>query len=163
MLRGVLRKGSILETNVAQTIASAVNTSNSGVIFTVPVLLLIGIPLAVRSADFWLITAACIAGGFLGTAFIIPLRKQMLDIERLRFPSATAVASILKSPGAGSAKALVLVVGDRRLFGSCQAGFCGTSASGGEGRRNRVDAGTWRYRRRALSASDARRAPPERR
>ncbi|MEM7227625.1 MAG: OPT/YSL family transporter [Planctomycetota bacterium] len=111
VLRGVLRKGSILETNIAQTVASAINTSNSGVIFTVPVLLLIGYKLTIDSADFWLITLACVGGAFLGTAFIIPLRKQMLDIERLRFPTATAVASILKSPGAGSAKAVVLLIG----------------------------------------------------
>jgi uncharacterized oligopeptide transporter (OPT) family protein len=111
ILRGVFRRGSILEINIAQTVASAVNISNSGVIFTVPVLLLIGYTLTVGDTDFWMIMGACIAGAMLGTAFIIPLRKQMLDIERLRFPSATAVASILKSPGAGSAKAVVLVVG----------------------------------------------------
>jgi putative OPT family oligopeptide transporter len=110
-LRGVLRKGTILETNIVQTVASAVNTSNSGVIFTVPVLFLIGYRLSVDSADFWLITLACIAGGMLGTAFIIPLRKQMIEVDRLRFPSPTAVATILKSPGAGSAKAVVLVIG----------------------------------------------------
>jgi len=111
VLRGVLRKGSILETNIGQTIASAVNTPNSGVIFTVPVLLLLGFSLSVNEPDFWLITLACVAGAILGGAFIIPLRKQMLDIERLRFPSATAVGAILKSPGAGPTKAIVLVVG----------------------------------------------------
>ncbi|MCA9293367.1 MAG: OPT/YSL family transporter [Phycisphaerales bacterium] len=111
VLRGALRKGSILEVNIGQTIASAVNTPNSGVIFTVPVLLLLGFELSVHSVEFWLITAACVAGAVLGCAFIIPLRKQMLDIERLRFPSGTAVAAILKSPGAGPAKAILLVLG----------------------------------------------------
>ncbi|MFG0245891.1 MAG: OPT/YSL family transporter [Phycisphaerales bacterium JB052] len=111
LLRGVLRKGTILETNIVQTIASAVNTPNSGVIFTVPVLLLLGFQLSVGGIDFWLITLACVCGAVLGGAFIIPLRKQMLDIERLRFPSATAVAAILKSPGAGPKKAIVLGVG----------------------------------------------------
>ncbi len=111
LLRGILRKGTILETNIVQTIASAVNTPNSGVIFTVPVLLLMGFQLSAGSLDFWLITLACVCGAVLGGAFIIPLRKQMLDIERLRFPSATAVAAILKSPGAGPKKAIVLGVG----------------------------------------------------
>ncbi|TVQ32075.1 MAG: hypothetical protein EA376_07055 [Phycisphaeraceae bacterium] len=111
VLRGLLRKGTILETNIGQTIASAVNTPNSGVIFTVPVLFLLGYRLSVSDVDFWLITLACVAGAILGGAFIIPLRKQMLDIERLRFPSATGVAVILKSPGAGAAKSLVLVAG----------------------------------------------------
>ena len=111
VLRGLLRRGTILETNIAQTVASAVNTSNSGVIFTVPVLLLIGYQLDWKSVDFWLITLACVAGSMLGTAFIIPLRKQMIDIERLRFPSATGVATILKSPGAGLKKTIVLLMG----------------------------------------------------
>ncbi|HRQ75374.1 MAG TPA: OPT/YSL family transporter [Phycisphaerales bacterium] len=111
VLRGLLRRGSILETNIAQTVASAVNTSNSGVIFTVPVLFLIGYELTIGGRTFWLITLACLAGAMLGTAFIIPLRKQMIDIERLRFPSPTGVATILKSPGAGAAKAVVLLIG----------------------------------------------------
>lgn len=111
VLRGLLRRGSILETNIAQTVASAVNTSNSGVIFTVPVLFLLGYEMRLFDGDFWTITLACVAGAVLGTVFIIPLRKQMLDIERLRFPSPTGVATILKSPGAGAAKAVVLVVG----------------------------------------------------
>ncbi len=111
VLRGLLRKGSILETNIAQTIASAVNTSNSGVIFTVPVLFLLGYQITMGDRDFWTITLACVAGALLGTVFIIPLRKQMLDIERLRFPSPTGVATILKSPGAGTAKAVVLLAG----------------------------------------------------
>ncbi|MEM1423174.1 MAG: OPT/YSL family transporter [Planctomycetota bacterium] len=111
VLRGILRKGTILETNIAQTVASAVNTPNSGVIFTVPVLLLLGYNLSFGELNFWLITLACVAGAILGGAFIVPLRKQMLDIERLRFPSATAVAAILKSPGAGPKKSIVLVIG----------------------------------------------------
>lgn len=111
VLRGILRRGTILETNIAQTIASAVNISNSGIIFTVPVLFLLGYDIRLTSPDFWLITAAGVAGSLLGTAFIIPLRKQMIDIERLRFPTGTAVAAILKSPGTGSAKAVVLLAG----------------------------------------------------
>ena len=111
VLRGLLRKGTILETNIGQTIASAVNTPNSGVIFTVPVLYLLGYSLAPTGLDFWLITLACVAGAILGCAFIIPLRKQMIDIDRLRFPSPTGVAVILKSPGAGAAKSIVLAAG----------------------------------------------------
>jgi len=106
VLRGMLRKGSIVENNVAQTIASAVNTSNSGVIFTVPVLFLLGL-----RVDFTWLVAACTAGAILGVAFIIPTRKQMIDFERLRFPTGTAVAAVLKSPGEGVRKAQVLVAG----------------------------------------------------
>ncbi|MBI1381630.1 MAG: hypothetical protein GC161_11160 [Planctomycetaceae bacterium] len=111
VLRGLLRRGSILEVNIAQTVASAVNTPNSGVIFTVPVLWLLGWSLGPSDLDFWLITLACVAGAILGGAFIVPLRKQMIEVDRLRFPSAVGVAVILKSPGAGSAKSLVLLAG----------------------------------------------------
>ncbi|MEQ8789265.1 MAG: OPT/YSL family transporter [Pirellulaceae bacterium] len=116
VLRGLLRHlipkcGSILETNIAQTVASAVNIPNSGIIFTVPVLYLLGYELSPTKADFWLITLACVAGAVLGAAFIIPLRKQMIDIDRLRFPTGTAVAAILKSPGAGGKKSVVLLAG----------------------------------------------------
>ena len=111
VLRGLLRKGTILETNLAQTCASAINTSNSGIIFTVPVLFLLGIPLTVGSRDFWLITLAAVGGAILGAAFIIPLRKQMIEIDRLRFPTGMGVAAILKSPGAGPKKSIVLLAG----------------------------------------------------
>ncbi len=111
ILRGILRRGTILETNIAQTAASAINIPNSGIIFTVPVLFLLGYSLSWNEADFWLITLACIAGALLGCAFIIPLRKQMIDIDRLRFPTGMGVAAILKSPGAGPKKAIVLVLG----------------------------------------------------
>ncbi|MEM7309406.1 MAG: OPT family oligopeptide transporter [Planctomycetota bacterium] len=106
VLRGLLRKGSIVENNVAQTVASAVNTSNSGVIFTVPVLFLLGVEF-----DWLWLGAACSAGAILGVAFIIPTRKQMIDFERLRFPTGTAVAAVLRSPGEGVKKAQVLLFG----------------------------------------------------
>ncbi len=114
VLRGLLRRGSILETNIGQTVASAVNIPNSGIIFTVPVLLLLDAEKYAFRPDeplFWLLMLACIAGSILGCAFIIPIRKQMIDIDRLRFPTGTAVAAILKSPGAGIKKTIVLLAG----------------------------------------------------
>lgn len=106
VLRGILRRGTIVENNIAQTIASSVNTSNSGVIFTVPVLFMLGMQL-----DYLWLGAACVAGAILGVAFIIPTRKQMIDFDRLRFPTGTAVASVLRSPGEGVKKSLVLLLG----------------------------------------------------
>jgi uncharacterized oligopeptide transporter (OPT) family protein len=113
VLRGLLRRGSILENNIGQTVASAVNLSNAGIIFTVPVLYLLLNDDGSLKYDFnpVMMTLACVAGAVLGCTFIIPLRKQMIDIERLRFPSATAVGAILKSPGAGVAKTIVLLIG----------------------------------------------------
>jgi putative OPT family oligopeptide transporter len=75
--------------------------------FTVPALFILG----ETSFSAVLMVFACIAGGILGIAFIIPLRKQMIDFERLTFPGGVAVATVLKSPGAGVRKALLLVSG----------------------------------------------------
>ncbi len=105
VLRGLLRRYSIVENNITQTVASAVNGASSGMMFSVPALFILG------RTDFdpYLLTFGCIAGAFLGIAFIIPLRKQMIDFERLTFPGGVAVATILKSPGAGVTKAVLLL------------------------------------------------------
>ena len=108
ILRGILRQGSILEVNIFQTVASCVNTVNAGVIFTVPVLFLLG---REEDIDYTALTLATIGGSVLGVAMIIPLRKQIIDFERLRFPEGVAVAAILKSPGAGVQKAKLLLGG----------------------------------------------------
>lgn len=108
VLRGILRVGSILEVNVFQTVASAVNTVNAGIIFTVPVLFLLGLE---GQMDVPAMIVATIAGALLGTVLIIPLRKQIIDYERLRFPEGTAVAAILRSPGAGVRKSMLLLGG----------------------------------------------------
>ncbi len=106
LLRGVLRKGSVVENNINQTVASAINNTAAGVIFTFPALFLM------EGVTFnpWAIGAAAMAGAALGALFIIPLRKQMIELERLRFPSGMAVAEILRSPGAGMRKSALLGV-----------------------------------------------------
>ncbi len=107
VLRGILRRNSIIENNISQTVASSVNGASAGVMFSVPALFIMG------HTDFnpYLMVFACIAGGVLGIAFIIPLRKQMIDFERLTYPGGVAVATVLKSPGAGVHKAILLMVG----------------------------------------------------
>lgn len=106
ILRGLLRRRSIIENNIAQTVASAVNGASSGMMFSVPAIFILG-----HGGDFnpYTLTFGCIAGAFLGIAFIIPLRKQMIDFERLTYPGGVAVATILKSPGAGVRKAAILL------------------------------------------------------
>lgn len=56
-----------------------------------------------------LVVLACIAGGVLGIAFIIPLRKQMIDFDSLAYPGGIATAVIIKAPGAGIRKAQLLI------------------------------------------------------
>jgi putative OPT family oligopeptide transporter len=107
ILRGILRRSSIIENNINQTIASAVNGASAGMMFSVPALFIL------HQTDFnpVLMVFGAIAGGILGIAFIIPLRKQMIDFERLPYPGGIAVATILKSPGAGVKKAIYLLSG----------------------------------------------------
>jgi putative OPT family oligopeptide transporter len=107
VLRGILGRTSIIENNINQTIASSVNAASAGMMFTIPALFIL------NETNFnpILMVFACIAGSFLGVAFIIPLRKQMIDFERLTFPGGVAVATVLKSPGAGVHKAILLLIG----------------------------------------------------
>ena len=107
ILRGLLGRKSIVENNIVQTIASGVNGASSGMMFSVPALFLLGFG---DRFDPVLLTFGCIAGAFMGIAFIIPLRKHMIDYERLTYPGGVAVATILKSPGAGVRKAVFLVI-----------------------------------------------------
>jgi putative OPT family oligopeptide transporter len=107
ILRGLMRRTSIIENNINQTIASAVNSASAGMMFSVPAIFILGY----TDFNIPLMVIACIAGGVLGVAFIIPLRKQMIDYNRLAYPGGIAVATILKSPGAGVHKALLLVGG----------------------------------------------------
>jgi len=106
ILRGILRRKSIIENNIVQTIASGVNGASSGMMFSVPAIFILGYG---DKFDPVLLTFGCIAGAFLGIAFIIPLRKHMIDFERLTYPGGVAVATILKSPGAGVQKAIILL------------------------------------------------------
>ncbi len=106
ILRGMLRRRSIVENNVTQTVASAVNGASSGMMFSVPAIFILGYGMEFNP---YVLTFGAIAGAFLGIAFIIPLRKQMIDFERLTYPGGVAVATILKSPGAGIEKAKLLL------------------------------------------------------
>ncbi len=107
ILRGILRRRSIVENNVTQTVASAVNGASSGMMFSVPAIFILGYGMEFNP---YVLTFGAIAGAFLGIAFIIPLRKQMIDFERLTYPGGVAVATILKSPGAGIEKAKMLLI-----------------------------------------------------
>jgi putative OPT family oligopeptide transporter len=126
ILRGMLRRTSIIENNINQTIASAVNGASAGMMFSIPALFILASSERDPEGKFALLTQfnvglmvfACITGGVLGLSFIIPLRKQMIDFDRLAYPGGIAVAAILKSPGAGMKKAVLLLAG-----GAISGGF----------------------------------------
>lgn len=114
ILRGVMRRTSIVENNINQTIASAVNGASAGMMFSIPALFILtagspGTYSGLTEFSKPLMVLACITGGIVGLAFVIPLRRQMIDFDRLAYPGGIAVATILKSPGAGQRKALLLL------------------------------------------------------
>src|SRR5262245_19222889 len=69
VLRGILRRGTILENNVVHTIASTGESLAAGVIFTVPALIFLGF-----SPSGFLIFLLGVTSGLLGILLMIPLR-----------------------------------------------------------------------------------------
>lgn len=111
VLRGRSGRGTVIENNLNQTIASAIITSGSGVVFTLPTLFLLNSNGAIGAFSPWPLLAAGIGGALLGVVLIIPLRKKMIEFDRLRFPTGMAVATILRSSSAGVKKVQLLAVG----------------------------------------------------
>lgn len=116
VLRGVMKKGSSIENNINQTIASGINNAGTGIVFTLPALFILDAQWRAAGEpglDFtpWPFLIAGVAGAILGTVVIIPLRKQMIDLDRLRFPSGVAVTTIIRSGSSGVGKAKLLGVG----------------------------------------------------
>ncbi len=111
-LRGVLREGTIVENNINQTIASGINSTGTGVAFVLPTLFLLSVQNENLVISLWPLLIAGIGGAILGVIVIIPLRKQLIEIERLRFPTGVAVATIIRSGAAtGFDKAKLLGIG----------------------------------------------------
>ena len=94
ILRGILRRGTILENNTVQTIASAGESLAAGIIFTVPALLIAGVWTHFK---FWPTTLIALLGGTLGVLFMVPLRRPLIVEEKeLIFPEGLACAHVLK-------------------------------------------------------------------
>ncbi len=111
-LRGLLRKGTIVENNINQSIASGIASAGTGVVFVLPAIFLLSVqPSNSFTFSFWPLLIAGIGGAVLGVVLLIPLRKQLIEIERLRFPSGVAVATIIQSGAAGIGKAKLLGIG----------------------------------------------------
>ncbi len=94
ILRGLLGRGTILENNVVQTIASAGESLAAGIIFTIPALVILGIW---ADFHFWTVTIIAISGGLLGVLFMIPLRRTLIIEEKeLVYPEGLACAQVLE-------------------------------------------------------------------
>ena len=94
ILRGIFRRGTILENNIVQTIASAGESLAAGIIFTMPALVLIGVW---QDFKFWPVTLIAVCGGLLGVLFMIPLRRTLIVEEKeLIYPEGLACAEVLE-------------------------------------------------------------------
>lgn len=93
ILRGILRRGSILENNIVQTMASTGESLAAGVIFTVPALVMVG---AWQDFEFWPTTLITLLGGLLGIVFMVPMRRALIvDRPDLVYPEGVACAEVL--------------------------------------------------------------------
>ncbi|NDB25698.1 MAG: oligopeptide transporter, OPT family, partial [Gammaproteobacteria bacterium] len=86
--------GGILENNIVQTGASAGSSIASGVIFTIPALVILGFW---QNFEYsWVLTIAGL-GGILGVLFSVPLRRVLIVDQKLAFPEGQAAAEVLKA------------------------------------------------------------------
>ena len=102
------RNSNILENNMVQTAASAGEALASGVIFTIPALVIMGYW---QAFNYFETTAIAICGGVLGVLFTVPLRHALIVKEKLMFPEGVATAEVLKTGESGGKSVKFLVFG----------------------------------------------------
>ena len=123
ILRGILKRGTILENNIVQSIASAGESIAAGIIFTVPALVIIG---AWHKFQFWPIFMISVCGGLLGIVFMVPLRRVLIvEEEELVYPEGVACAEVLIAGESGGSSILPIAygLGLGSLFKFFTAGF----------------------------------------
>lgn len=98
-----LGKTNVNEINVAQTAGSAGGLLAAGIIFTIPAIWLLG--LEINLLEIFLIS---LIGGITGIIFSIPLRKKMIEEDKLPYADGTAAASLIKAGDEGGKKARIL-------------------------------------------------------
>ena len=113
IIRVLLRKNSILESNLVQTIGSAGESVAAGSIFTLPALFLWAAEGRMEKPDILSITLIALLGGFLGVFFMVPLRNALIVREHgvLPYPEGTACAEVLLAGESGGAKASTVFAG----------------------------------------------------
>jgi uncharacterized oligopeptide transporter (OPT) family protein len=100
ILRSFKMNFSILENNIAQTVASA--AASIGVVVSVlPALIMLGYEFSMYQYFIWLVTVSS-----LGVLFAVPLRKQSLVVENLPFPSGRACAETITAMHADATEAV---------------------------------------------------------
>ncbi len=123
-----LRRGSILEENIARTAGSIGESVAAGAIFTLPAFVIAGVwPSFAPKDAYWKSTALMLVGSVLGVLFVSLVRRVMVEDRELPFPESVAASEIHKAGqrGAQAAKylfysmgfgALVYILGVIKLF-----------------------------------------------
>lgn len=113
VIRVIMRKNSILESNIVQTIGSAGESLAAGAIFTLPALFLWAAEGKMAKPDIVEITLIALIGGLLGVFFMVPLRNALIVKEHatLPYPEGTACAEVLLAGEEGGANASTVFAG----------------------------------------------------
>ncbi len=107
IIRMIMKKDSILENNMVQTVGSAGESLAAGAIFTLPAVFMWANEGVGQVPDYLTIALVCMSGGLLGVVFMIPLRKALIVKEHgvLPYPEGTACAEVLIAGEHGGAAA----------------------------------------------------------
>ncbi|MBR5809463.1 MAG: oligopeptide transporter, OPT family [Clostridia bacterium] len=113
VIRVIMRRNSILESNVVQTIGSAGESLAAGAIFTLPALFLWASEGVMAKPSIVEITLIALLGGLLGVFFMVPLRNALIVKEHgiLPYPEGTACAEVLLAGEEGGANASTVFAG----------------------------------------------------
>ncbi|WP_394920139.1 OPT family oligopeptide transporter [uncultured Robinsoniella sp.] len=113
VIRVILRKDSVLENNMVQTIGSAGESVAAGAIFTLPALFLWAKEWGTAAPSLLEIAIIAFIGGTLGVLFMVPLRKALIVQEHgtLPYPEGMACAEVLLAGEQGGAKASTVFAG----------------------------------------------------
>ena len=113
IIRVILRRDSILENNIVQTIGSAGESLAAGAIFTLPALFLWAEEGKIEFPSMITIFFIALFGGLLGVCFMVPLRQALIVEEHgtLPFPEGTACAEVLLAGEEGGSKAGTVFTG----------------------------------------------------
>lgn len=113
VIRIIMRKNSILESNLVQTIGSAGESLAAGAIFTLPALFIWASEGKMDKPSVVEITLIALIGGLLGVLFMVPLRNALIVKEHatLPYPEGKACAEVLLAGEEGGASASTVFAG----------------------------------------------------
>lgn len=122
ILRGILKKGTILENNIVQTMTSTGEAVAAGVVFSIPALYMLDSPPTLA-----LISLVALFGGIIGVVAMVIFRRYLIvqQDKELRYPEGRACAEILIAGDQGGVSAKQVFTGGLigAVFRFLQSGF----------------------------------------